>query len=129
MIINLQDGKFFSEGKTYSSLFGRELLVLVYDGVNRAYAEKCVNDFDLIRSELANEICAEVKKYLLDTKNRYVNQDTPEREVLKYMTPLSISVKAPENGETAWSLECEVPSGKNLRIDVCDEKIVRMEEC
>ncbi len=129
MIINLQAGKFFSEGRIYSSLFRRELPVLVYDGVNRAYAEKCVNDFCLIRSELADEICAEVKKYLLSTENKYINQKTPDREVLKYMIPLSLSVKVPENGETAWSLECEVPDGKNIRTDICDGKLVCLGEC
>ena len=101
----------FREGKVYCKLWGRDILVNLFDEeVTLEYAEKCTDAMDAITEELIDSVCRAAKRYCIewcaDTDAEYVaplhftvpiHAGTPPREILNCIQPDTLTVPAPKD--------------------------------
>ena len=142
MIINIQPGKFWDEGKAVSTLFRRDISVYIYSGADKEYAEKCLRDFNSMPDELISDICRAAIKFCFSSMNRWaeidkredvekalpivLSPDMPERDILKCIKPLTLSVRESEDGQVGWQVEfdCGWETEKGMEIVVLGGKLI-----
>ena len=142
MIVALQEGRFWSEGKFVSTMFRRDMKVLIYNGADKDYAELCVKDFNNMSPELTEHILRSAYSYCLECLNRWaeidkrdeiesamsvdVSPDMAPEKLLKCMTPLTLSVRESQDGQVGWQAEfdCQWEPEKGMEIVVLGGKLL-----
>ncbi len=133
MIINLQEGKFFREGKIYSSLFKKDMPIIIDNDAEVSYAEKCVDSLNNMSQELMDSICRAMLDFCLeniDDRNGFLvplSQETEPKEILRCIVPKRFTVMEPLDADVAaWQMECEAEHEPDhvIEIDVRDGKLV-----
>lgn len=133
MIINLQEGKFFREGKIYSSLFKSDMPILIENEAEVSYAEKCVDHLNNMSEELKESICRALLEFCLENiDNREgfpvpVSYSTEPKDILRCVVPKRFTVTEPVDADViAWQMECEAEHEPDhaIEIDVRDGKLV-----
>jgi hypothetical protein len=136
MIIGLQPGKFWDEGKFMCSLFRRDMKIYIYSGADVEYAEACIKEFNNMPQELLDEICRRAVSYCNECLNLWAEIDKrgeieakmsvgitpgmPPEKILKCITPVSMSVRESEDGQIGYQVEfdCEFEPEKGMEIVV-----------
>ena len=140
MIIGLQPGKFWDEGKFMCSLFRRDMKIYIYSGADIDYAEACIKEFNSLSKEALAEICSGALRYCIDSLNSWaeidkrdeieakmsvqVTPDMPPEKILICIKPVSMSVRPSEDGRIGYQVEfdCEWEPDKGMEIVVLDGK-------
>ena len=140
MIIGLQPGKFWDEGKFMCSLFRKDMKIYIYFGADIDYAEACIKEFNALSKEALNEICTGAVRYCIDSLNNWaeidkrdeieakmsveITPDMPPEKILKCMTPVSMSVRPSEDGRIGYQVEfdCDWAPDKGMEVVVLDGK-------
>ena len=124
MIVGLKEGKFFSEGKFWSSLFNNYGIVLVDTGVTKEYAERCTDNFNDLPYLTMDELCRGVKLFMLDTLEgdktfgQFSEKSFP-KEVLSYIVLNDLRVNLPPDRETiGYQLEFDCKWQEDLRLEI-----------
>ena len=146
MIIGLQPGKFWDEGKFMCSLFRRDMKIYIYSGADTDYAEACIRDFNSTSEELLKWICEAAVRYCTYSLNKLaeidkreeteakmavqLTPDMPPEKILKCLTPLSMSVREPEDGQIGYQVEfdCDFAPDKGMEIVVLGGKLLYLGE-
>lgn len=123
MIVDLKEGKFFSEGKFWSSLFNNYGIVLVDAGVRKEYAEKCTDNFNDLPYLTMDEICRAAKLFMLSTLEGDSFGEFSERsypkEVLGYLRLNDLRVNVPDDPEIiGYQLEFDCLWKEDLRLEI-----------
>jgi len=135
MIVDLKEGKFFAEGKFWSSLFTNYGIVLVDEGVSKEYAEKCTDNFNDLPYLTMDALCKAAKEFMLstmegDTFGEFSAVSYP-KEVLKYIRLIDLRVNVPADPDIiGYQLEFECLWKEDLRleIDIIGSKVVFLGE-
>ena len=135
MIVDLKEGKFFAEGKFWSSLFTNYGIVLVDEGVSKEYAEKCTDNFNDLPYLTMDALCKAAKEFMLstmegDTFGEFSTVSYP-KEVLKYIRLIDLRVNVPADPDIiGYQLEFECLWKEDLRleIDIIGSKVVFLGE-
>ena len=138
MIKDIRKTEFGIEGKLYSKVFNTEMEVMIDEGVNIEYAQKCAEHFNSLNSELVETICKGAKAYCLDFMEMAlgnfdeeltipVTSETPPLEMLKCFSPTLLIIEEPDDeNKIGYQLECccdwEIEHG--MEIDILDNKVV-----
>ena len=75
MIIGLQDSRIWREGKFMNTFFRKAMQILIYNGADVDYAEKCVRDFNSPSDELLNKIYSGLLLHCIDSLNKWAEID------------------------------------------------------
>ncbi len=121
MIIGLNDGRFWSEGKFVCSLFRRDMKVLIYHGADKDYAELCVKDFNDLSAELVEKMCRAALMYCFASLNSWseidkrdeieaklnvpLTPDMPPEKIMDCLRPVILSVRESQDGQIGYSVE------------------------
>ncbi|MBE6863222.1 MAG: hypothetical protein J6I47_10590 [Ruminococcus sp.] len=134
MIIGLKGGKFWQEGKAVSVLFRRDMKVLIYNGADKEYAEKCMSDFNRIKKDVLNKLCRAAILYCYDSLNSWaeidkrddiekamkvqLTPDLPPEKILKCLVPKIMSVRHSEDDRIGYQIEfdCDWEPDKGMEI-------------
>ena len=142
MIIGLQPGKFWDEGKFMCSLFRRDMKIYIYPGADKDYAEACIKELNSMPKELLGEICRKAVIYCTECLNLWAEidkrdeieakmsvkpvPDMPPEKILQCITPVSMSVRESEDGQIGYQVEfdCEFEPEKGMEIVVLGGKLL-----
>ncbi|MBQ3948264.1 MAG: hypothetical protein II656_07075 [Ruminococcus sp.] len=121
MIIGLQDSRFWREGKFMNTFFRKAMQILIYNGADVDYAEKCVRDFNSPSDELLNKIYSGLLLHCIDSLNKWAEIDKRDEieaklnmeispfmdasKLVKCLTPANLSVRESPDGEIGWQAE------------------------
>ena len=115
MIKDIRKTEFGIEGKLYSKVFNTEMEVMIDEGVNIEYAQKCAEHFNSLNSELVETICKGAKAYCLDFMEMALGNFDEE-----------LTIPVTSENKIGYQLECccdwEIEHG--MEIDILDNKVV-----
>ncbi|MBO4360017.1 MAG: hypothetical protein J5822_03985 [Eubacteriaceae bacterium] len=129
----------YREGTLWCELWEREITVDLYDEeVTEEYAEKCAEALNSMPERLVDDICRSAKKYCLcymdeiaedisDDLTVPIDEDTPEREILRCFYPTALVVEPPQDpSRTGYQLSCECDwePEHGMEIDILDNVLV-----
>jgi hypothetical protein len=139
MIKDLQDGEFYKEGVAFFRLFQTDINVFIDDGVDLAYAEKCVDAMNALSSETIENLCNYSIRYCEwireNSEDVYEDEDEiiiiPEniksRDILEFIKPLVLIINKPlDDSIAAFSMEfnCDWESEHGMEWVLKGEKIL-----
>lgn len=127
----------FNVGFIESKLFNRKMEVWIENTVDIDYAEKCVNNFQLLSNETIDKICERISayhKFMLEEWNEEfvaeINEKVPcevsGRNILKYIENPSIFIFPPEGEGIGYIIDgkCEWEPEHGISIILLDNKII-----
>jgi hypothetical protein len=139
MIKDLQDGESYKEGVAFFRLFQTDINVFIDDGVDLAYAEKCVDAMNALSSETIENLCNSSIRYcewiIENSEDVYEDGDEiiiiPEniksRDILEFIKPSVMIIYQPlDHSIAAFSMElnCDWEPEHGMEWVIKDEKIL-----
>jgi hypothetical protein len=89
-------------------LFGIDICIRFFEGIDISYAEKCVSALNNLNDSIIDLLCKYSELYCRDFCE-YVGEDCPEinnsRDVLKYIQPLGLNIDPPRDEDVVLDLE------------------------
>ncbi len=142
MIAAITEGRFWKEGKFISTLFRRDMKVLIYNGADVEYAELCVNDFNDLSDRLVEKMCRAAVLYCFTSLNSWaeidkrdeieaklnvpLSPDMPPENILKCLRPVILSVREAQDGQIGYSVEfdCDFEPEHGMEAVILDGKLI-----
>lgn len=143
MITDIKNGEYGIEGKMRWELFDKEIDVMIKEGVDIAYAEKCAEALNSLSDETVKAIWEAAKKYCLffinlcgddwDEWNEMsfkVTGDTPAEKIKSEIFPSCLIINKPKDERVGFHLECNCSweAEHGLEITILDGKLVYLGE-
>lgn len=130
MILEInKTGEFFLEGKLDSTLFGKQIGVMIEVGTPMEYAESCAREANQLPAELIGSICRRVKDYYCFMLEEWdeefaeqIRETVPPavegRDILAYIEEPTLVVNRPEGEGIGYSVSGICPWEPEHGVDI-----------
>ena len=134
--IKTSDEVFYS-GTIYSSLFGKNIKVMIKKNTDMNYAEICAEHFSSLNDSMIDKICERISAYhkfmleewdseFVSEINKKVPCDVSGRDILKYVENPQLYISKPEGSGTGYIIEglCEWEPEHGIDIVILNDKVI-----
>ncbi|KAG4105967.1 hypothetical protein H8356DRAFT_1630259 [Neocallimastix lanati (nom. inval.)] len=131
-----EQDEFFTEGKVYCPMFGKDIMVVFENEVEIKYVEKCANHLAHISDDMVDKICDRISAYhqfmLSQWNDEYVKEinelippNVTGRDILNYIIEPKLVVYQPKDG-IGYTIEgqCDWEPEHGIEIIIKDDKLL-----
>ena len=111
------------ENYTIFPLFNKIVEIVKEEGVTREYVERCVDHLETLSDEVITKLCQASLIYCEENRESFFENDIyipkklPDRTILKYITPLILTIDKPIDDRIGYRFECDCLWDKEERLE------------